>query len=151
MKKKKNAPSKHRHLLLMVLFATLLLLTVTAVVITSVVILDRTTREHRTQTIEYTAKLAATRIDGDKVNEWMENGVDEAYESTYDVLESILHNTPFLQYLYAYQIKEDGCHVIFDFDSVDDGCVTIRNRDTMEQERVAIDKLSDYLTELVKF
>ena len=39
----------------------------------------------------------------------------------------------------------------YDFDSVEDGCVTIRNRDTMEQERVAIDKLKDYITELVKF
>ncbi|MBQ5398094.1 MAG: glycine--tRNA ligase [Ruminococcus sp.] len=41
--------------------------------------------------------------------------------------------------------------ITYDFDSVDDGCVTIRNRDTMEQERVAIDKLRDYITELVKF
>ena len=41
--------------------------------------------------------------------------------------------------------------ITYDFDSVDDGCVTIRNRDTMEQERVAIDKLNDYLAELVKF
>ena len=41
--------------------------------------------------------------------------------------------------------------ITYDFDSVDDGCVTIRNRDTMEQERVAIDKLKDYIAELVKF
>jgi glycyl-tRNA synthetase len=41
--------------------------------------------------------------------------------------------------------------ITYDFDSVEDGCVTIRNRDTMEQERVAIDKLKDYITELVKF
>ncbi|MEE3333799.1 MAG: glycine--tRNA ligase [Ruminococcus sp.] len=41
--------------------------------------------------------------------------------------------------------------ITYDFDSLEDGCVTIRNRDTMEQERVAIDKLKDYITELVKF
>ena len=41
--------------------------------------------------------------------------------------------------------------ITYDFDSLEDGCVTIRNRDTMEQERVAIDKLTDYITELVKF
>ena len=119
MNTKKKAPSKHRHLLLMVLMATLMILTVAAVVMTSVIILDRTTYEHRTRTIEYTAKLAVTRIDGDKVNDWVENGIDEDYEATCDVLESILHNTPFLQYLYVYQIKEEGCYVIFDFDSVD--------------------------------
>lgn len=120
VKTKKTAHVKNRHLLLMLLLALLILLTVAAVVTTSVVILNRTTREHRTQIIENTAKLAATRIDGDLVNGWMENGADEAYESTADVLESILRNTPFLQYLYVYQIKEDGCHVVFDFDSVDE-------------------------------
>lgn len=41
--------------------------------------------------------------------------------------------------------------ITYDFDSVDDGCVTVRNRDTMEQERIAIDKLKDYIEELVKF
>lgn len=41
--------------------------------------------------------------------------------------------------------------ITYDFDSVEDGCVTVRNRDTMEQERIAIDKLKDYIAELVKF
>ena len=41
--------------------------------------------------------------------------------------------------------------ITYDFDSLEDNCVTIRNRDTMEQERIAIDKLHDYITELVKF
>ena len=115
-----TAPAKHRHLIIMLLLALLMILTVAAIVTTSVIILNRTTREHRTQIIENTAKLAATRIDGDKVNGWLQNGKDEAYKETADVLESIMHNTPFLQFLYVYQIKEDGCHVVFDFDSVDE-------------------------------
>lgn len=84
----------HRHLLLMLLLALLVLLTVTAVVITSVVILNRTTREHRAQIIENTAKLAATCIDGDKVEGWMKNGEDEEYEATAAALENILHHLP---------------------------------------------------------
>lgn len=120
MKNKSTTHAKHRHLVLMLLLALLVLLTVAAIVTTSVLILNRTTREHRTQIIENTARLAASRIDGDKVENWMQNGKDEAYEATADVLESILRNTPFLQYLYVYQIKEDGCHVVFDFDSVDE-------------------------------
>ncbi|MBQ3791855.1 MAG: HD-GYP domain-containing protein [Clostridia bacterium] len=120
MKTKADKPHGHRHLLMMLLLALLMLLTVAAIVVTSVLILDRTTREHRTQIIENTARLAASRIDGDKVNLWMQNGQDEAYETTSDVLESILRNTPYLQFLYVYQIKEDGCHVVFDFDSVDE-------------------------------
>ncbi len=119
MNAKKTPPGRHRHLVLMLLLVLLLLLTVAAVVVTSVIILVRTTREHRTQIIENTARLAATCIDGSKVEGWMENGKDEDYEATAEALENILHNTPFLQYLYVYQIKEDGCHVVFDFDSVD--------------------------------
>ena len=41
--------------------------------------------------------------------------------------------------------------VTYDFESVDDGCVTVRDRDTMAQERVAIDKLNEYIAEKIKF
>jgi glycyl-tRNA synthetase len=37
--------------------------------------------------------------------------------------------------------------VVFDFDSLEDQSVTVRDRDTMEQERVKIDELSNYLAE----
>ena len=35
--------------------------------------------------------------------------------------------------------------VTVDFDTLDDGAVTIRERDTMTQERVSLDKVTDYL------
>ena len=41
--------------------------------------------------------------------------------------------------------------ITYDFESVGDGCVTVRDRDTMQQERVAIDKLNDYIAEKIKF
>ncbi len=41
--------------------------------------------------------------------------------------------------------------VTYDFDSVEDGCVTVRDRDTMQQERVKIDELNAYISEKVKF
>ena len=37
--------------------------------------------------------------------------------------------------------------VTYDFDSAEDGQVTVRERDSMVQERVSIDRLSDYLQE----
>jgi glycyl-tRNA synthetase len=37
--------------------------------------------------------------------------------------------------------------VTVDFDSLDDRAVTVRDRDTMAQDRVAIDRLEDYLAE----
>ena len=41
--------------------------------------------------------------------------------------------------------------ITYDFDSVEDGCVTVRDRDTMAQDRIAIDKLVDYVNEKIKF
>lgn len=41
--------------------------------------------------------------------------------------------------------------ITYDFDSVEDQCVTIRNRDTMEQERIRIDELVDYIAKRIVF
>lgn len=39
----------------------------------------------------------------------------------------------------------------YDFDSETDGCVTVRDRDTMAQERIAIDRLAEYIQEKLEF
>lgn len=41
--------------------------------------------------------------------------------------------------------------ITYDFESEQDGCVTVRDRDTMDQERIAIDKLVDYVNEKLDF
>ncbi len=41
--------------------------------------------------------------------------------------------------------------VTYDFDSEEDGCVTVRDRDTMEQERIKISELSDYIEKKMAF
>mgnify|MGYP000909456954 FL=1 len=41
--------------------------------------------------------------------------------------------------------------ITYDFDSKEDGCVTVRHRDSMEQERVKIDVLVSYLEEKMAF
>ena len=41
--------------------------------------------------------------------------------------------------------------ITFDFDSPEDNCVTVRDRDTMSQERVSIDKLVDYINKKITF
>ena len=41
--------------------------------------------------------------------------------------------------------------VTYDFDSENDGCVTVRERDSMEQVRIPIEKLKDYIEEKIKF
>ena len=41
--------------------------------------------------------------------------------------------------------------VTYDFESVEDGCVTVRDRDTMAQERIPIDSLAGYIEEKIAF
>lgn len=41
--------------------------------------------------------------------------------------------------------------VTVDFDTLTDNCVTVRNRDTMVQERINLDQLSNYLRDKLKF
>ena len=39
----------------------------------------------------------------------------------------------------------------FDFDSLEDNAVTVRDRDSMNQERIAIDQLQNYLRDKLSF
>ena len=41
--------------------------------------------------------------------------------------------------------------VTYDFDSENDGCVTVRDRDTMEQVRLPIGELAAYIARKVAF
>ena len=41
--------------------------------------------------------------------------------------------------------------ITYDFDSKEDGCVTVRDRDTMDQVRIPISEVSAYISEKIKF
>ncbi len=41
--------------------------------------------------------------------------------------------------------------ITYDFESLEDGCVTVRDRDTMEQERIKIEELSAYIKAKLEF
>ena len=41
--------------------------------------------------------------------------------------------------------------ITFDFDSLEDNCVTVRDRDTMEQVRIPIDSLEEYIAKAIAF
>ena len=41
--------------------------------------------------------------------------------------------------------------ITFDFDSLEDNCVTVRDRDTMQQERIKIDELVKYIEKKIGF
>ncbi len=41
--------------------------------------------------------------------------------------------------------------ITYDFDSLEDGCVTVRDRDTMEQKRIKIEELKAYIEKAIEF
>ena len=41
--------------------------------------------------------------------------------------------------------------ITYDFDSENDGCVTVRDRDTMQQERIKIEDLKAYIESKIEF
>lgn len=64
--------------------------------------------------------LVAESIDGDRVSAYIEQG--RAAEG-YDAVESRLYRLrdayPDVKFLYVYQVREDGCHVVFDLNTAD--------------------------------
>ena len=50
-----------------------------------------------------------------------------------------------------YISRVDGDIVTYDFDSETDGCVTVRDRDTMEQVRIPISEVKAYIEKSLEF
>ena len=114
MKKHKNRDERHRKLLFV--WGLLAVIMAAAITITSVGILTSQIRKDRELTVAGAAQLAANELNADRINDWLENGSDEEYEIQSEMLKNVMENTPNLKYLYIYQIREDGCHVVFDTD-----------------------------------
>lgn len=117
----KNLTRSSHQKKLLIIWVLLAIIMATAITATSISILSRQVRMDRTQSVTGAAKLAARFIDADRVNQWLLQGKDEAYEIQEQKLRDILENTPYLKYLYVYQIQPDGCHVVFDTDPEEAG------------------------------
>ena len=63
------------------------------------------------------ARLAASYINPDMVCAYLEEGeAAEGYLETKDLLQKLADSSPDIEFVYAYQIREDGCHTVFDTD-----------------------------------
>ena len=79
-------------------------------------------------------------------NEWLErSSLSKKFCVDYDETGSIGK-----RYRRQDEIGTPLC-VTYDFESVDDGCVTVRDRDTMEQERIKIEDLTAYIEKRMEF
>ena len=105
--------------IILILTITLILVGTASSVISVTVFHHDTMREHQ-QYAEGAALLAATMLDGDKVDEYISSGKSsEEYVRIEKQLYSIRDFTPDVKYIYIYKILEDGCHVVFDLDTDD--------------------------------
>lgn len=138
--KKKKHHSGHFKMMLFMVF--LLIAAFSVSIFVSYVLFNRSTRENRKEIINKAARLAAEQIDADKVDDWLLSGADESYMKTAEILRSICNNTPYVQYLYVYQIRPDGCHVVFDIET---------NSNELEQYDELPEVSSDYLGDIIDF
>ena len=66
------------------------------------------------------AEFAATLVDANHVNEYLfYKDSFEGFYRTEKYLSHVYNSSEKVQYLYVYQIQEDGCHVVFDIDTPD--------------------------------
>ena len=134
--------SYSRHVWMLFITVILLITAFTSSIVASTTFFKRTTRSYREEIIVKTSKLVAEQINGDKVNQWLASGADDEYKKTAGLIQSICNNTPYIQYVYVYQIKPDGCHVVFDVETKAD---ELKKYDEVPQIS------TDYIGEVVDF
>lgn len=59
-------------------------------------------------------------MDGDRVDEYLTLGDDApGYRESEAAMNQVRESSRAIKYVYVYQIREDGCHVVFDPDTPD--------------------------------
>ncbi len=90
----------------------------TAATVISFVLFSGVAMEQHTKLAQGVANVAAGFVDGDSVDRWLAGGRDSAgYAETEKLLYNLQHSNDEIEYVYVYQIREDGYHVVFDLDS----------------------------------
>ena len=84
----------------------------------SYLLYHRSAIENYTRIGQEISTLASGLINGDRVEDYLALGASApGYAETKAQLELIRASSTDIEYLYAYQIREDGCHVVFDLDT----------------------------------
>lgn len=113
---------KFRSMSLRTKIALILVLTSLAVAVSlacvSYALFSGYTRDENTQVAKTTASLAAAAIDPERVDQFIREGEKApGYKDTEQLLYSVKESSPTIEYIYVYQIRKDGCHVVFDLDT----------------------------------
>ena len=74
--------------------------------------------EEQIEQAQGVVKVAAAAIDPGRVDEFIERGESaEGYDAVDRRFYDLANSSENIRYVYAYQIREDGCHVVFDADT----------------------------------
>ena len=105
--------------LLSILMSAMLLIAVASTFI-SVLQYHRASIHRHTELGASVAKLAASVIPADQVDDFLEQGKQApGYAGVEQRLRYIRESSPNIEYVYVYRILPDGCHVVFDLDTED--------------------------------
>ena len=86
--------------------------------IISMVLFRKYTIDQHSDIANGVAAYVAEIVDGDKVDEYLEKGeAAPGYKEIEKLMYSVKETSKDIEYVYVYQIKEDGCHVVFDLDT----------------------------------
>ncbi len=119
VKKSKSRSLSLRTRLLLILSVAAVLVAGTAITISFMLFKDSTVDEH-IKLANGLTELAGSSIDADKVDEYVKEGESvPGYNETKQQLYKLRNSSPDIKYVYVYQIKQDGCHVVFDLDTDD--------------------------------
>lgn len=103
--------------IMLILFVSFMTVATIAGTISSVLFREATIKEHK-DLATGVAGVAAGMMNPNKVDHYMMYGeLMVEYRDIKDRLYALKAGSPDIEYIYVYQIREDGCHVVFDLDA----------------------------------
>lgn len=114
----KYLSSSLRTKMLLILTVSSLFLSISIALISYLLFKDSAIDE-KTKIVDGMVTVALNEINPYRIDDFLKNGRNaEGYRKTEEKLYSIKNSSFYIKFLYVYKIKEDGCHVIFDLDTV---------------------------------
>ncbi|MBR6400554.1 MAG: HD domain-containing protein [Firmicutes bacterium] len=108
-----------QHKILFIISAAIIIIAASSIGMCFILYHKAIIEEHKAL-CESVARLASSIVDGDRVDDYLENGTDaKGYKETHERLNAIFKADSNIKYIYVYQVRRDGCHVVFDLDSED--------------------------------
>ena len=102
----------------LIIVLSTMLMTLVALIFSTVSFRENTI-ESLSDSASQIAYLASEAIEAEKVDEYLENGFTApGYIKTADKLSILKNSSDDIAFLYVYKIEEDGCHVVFDLDTI---------------------------------